>query len=52
MEEKFKTAQDVADWLEERGFPQEVVEAFIGSTLSLFVRDSQLCFNNRKRHGW
>ena len=33
MEEKFKTVQDVADWLEERGFPQEVIEAFIGNTL-------------------
>ena len=39
MEEKFKTVQDVAEWLEERGFPQEVVvEAFVGNTLYIFTQ--------------
>ena len=32
MEEKFKTVDDVADWLRERGFPHDVVEAFIGES--------------------
>ena len=30
MEEKFETAEDVARWLEERGFSQDVTDAFIG----------------------
>lgn len=32
MDEKFETAEDVARWLEERGFSQDVTDAFIGTT--------------------
>jgi hypothetical protein len=32
--EKFKTAEDVGEWLEERGFPREIVEAFVGKFIT------------------
>ena len=30
MEDKFETAEDVACWLEERGFSNEIADSFIG----------------------
>ncbi len=56
MEDLYKTVEDVTDWLEEKGFSADIIDAFTGRLLLIVTHTSGTLLppltTYRARNGW